>query len=163
MLEILALCLTLFLGVWWGRWENRAWKEHGEAYILGHFKEYHLFMAVLFGAINAIVAGLLLGFTFEAFLLWIWLMIWDVLILDVVWWFIRGYDFYMDYMKAFESYKEPNAQPLASDWDNCPIYRIRLNPLRIEAWKPPLFLGVYWWWWLFFFVLIGLGAGILFV
>ncbi len=162
MLEILVLILALFLGGWWGRWENRAWKEHGEAYILGHFKEYHLFMAVFFGVINAIVAVFFFALQPKGPALWVWLMVWDTLVLDVVWWFIRGYDFYVDYMKACASYNEPNAQPAAADWDNCPIYIIRFNPLRVEQVKLPLILGVYWWWWLFIFILIGLGLIILY-
>ncbi len=164
MLEILVLILAMFLGVWWGGFENRAWREHGEAWILNHFKSYHVFMAVLFTAINAIAAMFIFSLEPKGLGLWVWLMVWDTVTLDVVWWFIRGYDYYCDYTKAVASYGgELNGKPERPDWDNCPIYIIRLNPLRVESWKPPLLWGCYWWWWACYFVLVVLGALIVFV
>ena len=121
--------------VLWGVCENRLWKEHGESWILGHFKTYH----VVLGAFDFVVASL------GASNIWqfLFLLVWAPLALDVAWWLIRWIDFKRDPVKAAESYGEPNAWHLQSDWDNwlgLPVY------------------GVYWWWYVFAVLLVVLGV-----
>ena len=100
---LLIAVIALFFGAAWGAGENRCWKEAGESVILDNFKLYHLGMAVLFGTFNAFAVCLIFGLPFEArgfaafwnqeaFVAWLWLMLWDTLILDVVWWVIRHQD-----------------------------------------------------------------------
>jgi hypothetical protein len=102
------------------------------------------------------------------------------LILDVTWWIIRFQDlthlgkimFSITFLvwewtvnyPAVNEYDNGQGLPWHSkqDWDNCPIFLLRLHPLRIERLKPPLIFGCYWWWWLFFFMLISLGLVILY-
>jgi len=150
LFSLLVFSSALAFGAVWGAGENRCWKEHGEAVILRNFKLYHLLMALLFGWVNALTVCAVFNVGFSllnlwAFLVWLWLMLWDTLILDVVWWLIRLYDYRVDYEKAVRSYNwEPNAWHLQSDWDN---------------WlHPPLVLGVYWWWHVFADSLAGLAV-----
>ncbi len=177
MFSPLVFGVALVFGAAWGAGENRCWKEHGEAVILSNFKLYHLLMAVLFGWVDALTVGLVFAFAFgfgpasvgwnivtlEAVLSWLGLMIWDTWALDVVWWSIRYFDFKWDYEKAVASYGETNASPDWRDWDNCPVYILRLNPLRIEKVKLPLFFGVYWWWLAFPVTLVVIGSVIVYV
>ena len=139
MVKVLAQIMKAIVPILWGAAENRLWKEHGENFILNHFKTYHVFMAVLFGIINIIG----LSFDWHSVGEWLFFMIYDPLILDVTWWVIRYFDYRKDYDKAVESYGEPNAWHHWKDWDNW------LNP--------PLIAGFYWWWWVFTVVLIILG------
>jgi hypothetical protein len=106
-------------------------------------------------------------------------MLWDTLILDVVWWVIR----YMDITHLGEvmfalkflrwdwvvTYPQVNEYDLGNglrwhvrtDWDNAPIYLVRYakeRGLYLEKWKPPLVFGCYWWWSVFAALLAGLGA-----
>lgn len=120
----------------WGAFENRAWKEHGDPWILGHFKTYHLVMFVFDVAMAYLGASSAREFLF--------LLLWAPLGLDACWWLIRYYDFKRDPEKAKESYGEPNAWHLRTDWDN---------------WLGlPLVAGVYWWWWLIAGMLVVNGA-----
>jgi hypothetical protein len=138
-----AQILKTLIPILWGAAENRLWKEHGENFILNHFKLYHIFTFLLFGTINAI------GLTFStaSFIEWLFFMTFDPLMLDVVWWLIRYYDFKKDYGKAVLSYGEPNAWHSKTDWDN---------------WlKLPLIFGIYWWWYVFTTICIILGAVLL--
>jgi hypothetical protein len=120
----------------WGAFENRAWKEHGENWILGHFKTYHAVMGAFDVAIASLGADSVWQFLF--------LLVWAPLALDVVWWLIRYWDFQRDPVKAAESYGEPNAWHLQTDWDN-------YGGL-------PLVLGCYWWWWCLVGILVVLGV-----
>ncbi len=158
------IACALSLGIFWGASENRLWKEAGEGIILNHFKLYHFCMAVLFGSFNAIAilsANLLLDLpiiSLKPFLEWTWLMVWDTLVLDVVWWTIRYQDIthlgeVLFAWKLLEwewvvTYPEVNeydfgkGKPWHSreDWDN---------------WlHPPLILGTYPWWFLFASILV---------
>lgn len=45
---IFAVVFAMFFGGAWGAAENCCWKEAGDAWILSHFKLYHLLMALLF-------------------------------------------------------------------------------------------------------------------
>lgn len=187
-LSLLIIIVALALGVFWGAGENRCWKEAGESVILNNFKLYHLSMATLFGSFNAFCVIIIYTipvetpiFNLQAFFSWLWLMLWDTWILDVVWWIIRYQDithlgqtmfsitfFVWEWSINYPALNEyDNGQGKSwhsrEDWDNCPIYIIRFNPLRFEKIKLPLFFGVYWWWWLFLFILIGLGLVILYV
>ena len=126
---------ALVFWVVWGAGENRVWKEHGESWILGHFKTYHVAMGVFAVAIASLGAEGVLQFLF--------LLVWAPLALDVAWWVIRWVDFRRDSVKAAESYGEPNAWHLQNDWDNwlgLPVY------------------GVYWWWYVFAVLLVVLGV-----
>lgn len=135
-MDIPAFIVAVLIGIMWGIFENRAWKEHGENWILGHFKTYHAFMFTLFGAVNYLAVGVSW--------IWIWLLLWDTLSLDVAWWVIRYYDFKRDPVAAEESYGEPNAWHLRTDWDN---------------WLGlPLVFGTYWWWWVFSIILVVFGS-----
>jgi len=140
---MLALILKILIGPLWGVFENRAWKEHGENWILGHFKTYHVLMFGLFGVINLINLPL----SITGILTWVTLMLWDILSLDVAWWIIRYYDFKKDYEKAKISYGEPNPWHLRTDWDNwlgLPVY------------------GVYWWWYVFTLLIVILSISTIF-
>ena len=146
MLELVVagvvVAAALFFAAAWGAAENRLWKEQGEGVILNNFKLYHLCMGLLFGFVNALtvlvvqllsVAPLL---SLQAFTVWLWLMIWDTLMLDVTWWLIRFFDFKVRPSFALMLYyPEKNAWHERADWDN---------------WLGlPLVLGCYWWWYMF--------------
>jgi hypothetical protein len=133
MIEIIG---AMLFWVVWGAFENRVWKEAGEAWILGHFKTYHVAIGTLAVITSALGAKNIFQFLF--------LLIWAPLALDVTWWVIRYFDFKRDPVKAAESYGEPNAWHSKEDWDNW------LNM--------PLVGGCYWWWWLLCGVLVVLGA-----
>jgi hypothetical protein len=171
-LAFIVIAVAMFLGAAWGAGENRLWKEAGETVILNNFRLYHLCMALLFGSFNVIAViaiNLLLGlpyFGWKPFVEWLFLMVWDTLILDVVWWTIRCMDIthlgqVLLFVKIFGwewavLYPEVNEYDLdkgkpwhsQADWDN---------------WlHPPLIAGCYWWWWwTFVLVLAGSGAYIL--
>ncbi len=130
MLDLLLIGRIIFaiiLPLIWGTFENRAWHEAGENWILNHFKTYHVVMFAIF-------AGT--AFTTSSnFWLNLGLFIWAPLSLDVVWWIIRWLDFRRDPVWAEEHYGEPNAWHLQTDWDN---------------WLGlPLVFGTYWWWYVF--------------
>jgi hypothetical protein len=127
-------------------------------------------MATLFGWVNTLTAFTVLGninvgsklvWYLLVILLWVFLMVWDTLLLDVSWWSIRFRDFKVNYAKACLQYGEYNAWHERPDWDNAPLPMIKTNPLRIKLVKPPLICGIYWWWWLFSGILAGLGIIIL--
>ena len=120
----------------WGIGENRVWKEHGEGWILGHFKTYHVAMGIFAVTVASLGATSIWQFLF--------LLVWAPLALDVVWWLIRWFDFKRDPAGAAASYGEPNAWHQQIDWD---------NPLGL-----PLVAGCYWWWWLFGVLLAVLGV-----
>jgi hypothetical protein len=133
MIKLIAAALFWLI---WGAFENRAWKEHGENWILGHFKTYHAVM----GAFDIVIALLGANGVWQ----FLFLLVWAPLALDVVWWLIRYWDFQRDPVKATESYGEPNAWHSRDDWDN---------------WLGlPLVLGCYWWWWLLGGMLVVLGV-----
>jgi hypothetical protein len=136
---MLKVIVAMLFWAIWGAFENRAWKEHGENWILGHFKTYHAVMGAFYVAIASLGADSVWQFLF--------LLAWAPLALDVVWWLIRYWDFQVDPVKATESYGEPNAWHSRDDWDN---------------WLGlPLMLGCYWWWWACLSVLVVLGGVIL--
>jgi len=140
---MLAQILKTIVPILWGAAENRLWKEHGENFILNHFKLYHIFMFSLFAVINAIG----LTFSLQSFGEWLFFMAFDPLSLDVAWWFIRYYDFNKNYGKAVISYGETNAWHSKTDWDN---------------WLGlPLIFGIYWWWYVFTAICIILGVVLL--
>jgi hypothetical protein len=178
MLGCLALAIACVFGAIWGVGENRCWKEAGEAWILKNFKLYHLLMGLLFGTFNAFAVCLIFGlhvepaglaafFNERAFLLWLWLMLWDTLILDVVWWLIRFMDithlgqimFAIKFLRwewvveypQINEYDYGKGKPWhdPADWDNCPLPFIG---------RPPLVFGCYWWWAVFAVVLVVLGV-----
>jgi hypothetical protein len=133
---MIKLILVALFWVLWGVSENRVWKEHGENWILGHFKTYHAVMGAFDVAIASLGADSVWQFLF--------LLVWAPLALDVVWWLIRYWDFQVDPVKATESYGEPNAWHSRDDWDN---------------WLGlPLVLGCYWWWWVCLGILVVLGV-----
>lgn len=137
MIEIIG---AMLFWVVWGAMENRVWKEQGEAWILGHFKTYHLMIGALDVATAAIGAE---NNTFQ----FLFLLFWSPLALDVTWWVIRYFDFKRDPNAAQKFYGESNPWHQQSDWDN---------------WLGlPLVFGCYWWWWLFGGVTFVLGATIL--
>jgi hypothetical protein len=109
--------------------------------IFDHFKPYHLFLVALI--LTVAVAG-----SNGNFIQFVFLTLWTPWTIDWVWWLIRKYHFStMSFMEASKLYfGETNSWCEQSDWDNCPLPVIRLNPLRIEVWKPPLICGLYWWW-----------------
>jgi hypothetical protein len=131
--------VILIFWIIYGASENRVWKEHGEAWILGHFKTYH----VLIGGLNLLLAWFGSGYGSDL-LLFAFLLVYAPLALDVTWWLIRYADFRVDSVKAQASYGEPNAWHEVADWDNW--------------FGLPLVLGVYWWWLVFTFVLVVLGV-----
>lgn len=151
MLEGLLFLIACLVAIEWGYAENRLFSDKGfnfDKLILKHFKTYHLFMAVLFGTINALAAAAIFGLiSVPGFLLWVWLMIWDTLMLDVTWWLIRFYDFKFRREYALQLYGETNAWHEREDWDNWLGF--------------PLVAGVYWWWWLFAAILTVLGVAVL--
>ena len=154
MITLILFAIALLVAVEWGWAENRLFTDkplNFDALILAHFKTYHLFMAILFGTINALASAAIFGvFTLAGFLLWVWLMLWDTLVLDVTWWLIRYLDFKLRPSFALVLYfPEKHAWHERADWDN---------------WlHPPLVCGVYWWWHVFAAVLVALGALILWV
>ncbi len=143
--------IAMFFGGAWGAAENRCWKEAGDGWILSHFKLYHLLMALLFGWANALTVSVAFGANLSprGFLLWLWLMVWDTLMLDVVWWVIR----YLDVMHLGQTWRllgrvvwrfpvkneydggSGAAWHSRGDWDNY---------LGL-----PLVLRCYAWWWIF--------------
>ena len=133
---MIKLILAALFWLIWGGCENRVWKEHGEAWILGHFKTYHVVMGMFDFAVAALGAGDVWQFLF--------LLVWAPLSLDIVWWLIRWFDFKRDSAGAAKSYGENNSWHSRSDWDN---------------WLGlPLILGCYWWWWVFGFLCVVLGV-----
>jgi hypothetical protein len=137
---------ALIFAVLWGAMENRCWREQGESVILGHFKLYHLGMLALFGWVNSLTIYVVLGesLSFAGILSFVWLMVWDILMLDITWWVIRWWDFRINPGKAIRFYGEPNAWHLKTDWDN---------------WLGlPLIGGTYWWWYVFAGILAVLGV-----
>lgn len=132
---------ALTFAVLWGWAENRLFREQDTGWeIFDHFKPYHLFLVSL----TLLVAFLGCEGSFSKFL---FLTLWTPLVLDIVWWLIRYRDFKANEAAAIQQYfGESNAWCERLDWDNCPLPAIRLNPLRVEAWKPPLIFGLYWWW-----------------
>ena len=152
MISVLLFAIALLVAIEWGWAENRLVTDkplNFDDLILAHFKTYHLFMAILFGTVNALASVAIFGtFTFAGVLLWVWLMLWDTLILDVTWWLIRFLDFKVrpSYARVLY-YPEKNAWHERGDWDN---------------WLGlPLFFGCYWWWTAFSFLLFGLGVSII--
>jgi hypothetical protein len=169
--SLLVFAVALFFGAAWGAAENRCWKEAGESVILNNFKLYHLLMALLFCTFNAFAVCLIFGvprvaafFSLREGLFWVWLMLWDTLILDVVWWVIRYRDithlgqvmFSVKFLKCSwivmyptineYDYGRGNAWHLRDDWDN---------------WlHPPLVVGCFWWWWMFAAALAVLSVGL---
>ncbi len=131
---------ALLFWVLWGAAENRLWREAGDAVILGHFKTYHFFMAILTVLVAALGASSWLSFVF--------LIVWAPLMLDVTWWSIR----YLDVTHLGQTWRLsdltiwvfPAVNPYdygagkawhsRDDWDNW---------LGI-----PLIGGCYWWWWM---------------
>jgi hypothetical protein len=149
MISEILFILAAAIGVEWGVAENRLFSDKPMIFdqvILNHFKAYHVFMGVLFGTINLLATvAICPNFTWYGLGLWIWLMIWDTLILDVTWWIIRFFDFKFRPAYALQLYfPETNAWHEQADWDNW------LNP--------PLVFGCYWWWWVFGGILSILGA-----
>ena len=135
MSELIRFFLVLLFWCLWGAFENRVWKEHGENFILNHFKTYHVAMAAF-----VVLTAFMGVYTPAQF---IFVLFWAPLMLDVVWWLIRYYDFQKDYEKAKESYNEPNAWHLQTDWDNW---------LGV-----PLLFNCYWWWTVFGVILFIIG------
>lgn len=151
MLEVLLLLIACLVAIEWGYAENRLFSDKGMNYgplILGHFKVYHIWMAILFGTINALASVALFGpFSAQGITVWVWLMLWDTLMLDVTWWVIRYFDFQIRPEYALKLYGEPNAWHLQTDWDN---------------WLGlPLINGTYWWWYVFGGILALLGSALL--
>lgn len=141
---------ALSFAVVYGAAENRLFREQGEWAIMNHFKQYHVFLGYLTVLVAALgCEGSLLKFVF--------LLLWAPFALDVAWWLIRLCDFIRDYEKAKAFYNEPNPWHLQTDWDNAPIPLVKLGPLRVENFKPPLVLGVYWWWVVFAVLLVAVG------
>ena len=135
MISLVLFVLDLLVALEWGWAENRLFTDNPlnfDALILNHFKTYHAFMAILFGTINLLASVAIFGaFTLAGFLLWIWLMLWDALVLDATWWLIRFFDFKLrpNYASVLY-YPEKNARHERADWDN---------------WLGlPLVLGCYW-------------------
>jgi len=150
-ISLIVFSAAALVGVEWGFAENRLFSDkplNFDALILNHFKTYHAFMAVLFGTINTLAATAIFGaLTTAGFLLWIWLMLWDTLILDVTWWAIRFLDFRLRPNYALKLYyPEVNAWHEQADWDN---------------WLGlPLFNGCYWWWTAFTLLLFFVGLSV---
>jgi len=158
MIAAVVLFFALFFGAAWGAAENRLWREHGEGVILKHFKLYHLCMGLLFGWVNSLTAYIICGTTTQGFLLWVWLMLWDTLILDVVWWLIRYLDItnlgktwtLFNYViwkfPVNNEYDYGQGKPWHSkeDWDNYG---------KVDLWH-----GIYAWWYIFTALLIVLGV-----
>ena len=133
---MLKFVVAILFWIVWGISENRVWKEHGESWILGHFKTYH----AVIGAFDVAIASLGADNGWQ----FMFLLMWAPLALDVVWWIIRYWDFKRDPVKAAESYGEPNAWHSRGDWDN---------------WLGlPLVFGCYWWWWLLGSILVVSGV-----
>lgn len=124
------LALKFALPPLYGVVENRVFIEHGEANVLNHFKLYHVWLFCLF-AFNAVTANLWLS---------LFLLVYGPLALDIVWWLIRYID--IKYRNR-NTYGEPNAWHLQSDWDNYLGF--------------PLVLGCYWWWTVFGVLCLVLG------
>ncbi len=135
---MISLLAKLLFAVIWGAGENRVFREKGDALIQQHFKLYHVWMLLIF-AVATYTADLLV---------WVWLMIYSILVLDVTWWVIRAVDFHRNTEAAVKFYGELNKWHLQTDWDN--------------YLKLPLICGVYWWWWLFTLLLTVLGLIIIF-
>jgi len=131
---------ALTFAVAWGIAENRLFREQDVGWeIFDHFKPYHLFLVSL----TMLVAFLGCEGSTRLFLI---LALWTPWMLDIVWWKIRYYDFKTKPDASVLYNGETNAWHRRLDWDNCPLPRVRLNPLRVEAWKPPI-IGCFWWWW----------------
>lgn len=57
MISLVLFVIALLVAIEWGVADNRLFTDkplNFDALILQHFKTYHLFMAVLFGTINAL-------------------------------------------------------------------------------------------------------------
>ena len=132
---MLLFAVALLVAIEWGWAENRLFTDkplNFDALILAHFKTYHLFIAILFETINTLASAAIFGaFTFAGFLLWVWLMLWETLMLDT-WWMIRYLDFKLRPSFALVLHlPEKNAWHERVDWDN---------------WLGlPLLCGSYWW------------------
>jgi hypothetical protein len=169
---------VLFKAVWWGIGENRQFYDRGPAVQMGflHFTSYHIWMLKKFGVLNAgfatsinyimYVKGVIESiwvFLAAQAVLFAFLTIWDILILDVTWWVNRYVDvthlgqkpwmlgpFVVWEFPAVNIYDNGTGKPWhsVSDWD---------------AGGLPLWFGTYSWWWVLSFALVGLGWGYLHV
>lgn len=162
---------ALFKAVWWGVGENRQFSDRGAAVQTGflHFTSYHIWMLKHFlildvgfaSAINAIIFGDSPFWMLCAaqVVLCAFLVVWDILVLDVVWWINR----YMDVTHLG-----------GAPWKLCGFVIWRFPSVNLydggsgKAWHSredwdaaglPLWFGVYSWWWLCGFALVGLGWG----
>lgn len=181
LVELVVLTIitaALFKAVWWGIGENRQFHDRGPATQMGflHFTSYHLWMLKNFGVLNAgfttainyilYSAGVVESvwvFCVAQGVLFTFLTIWDILILDVTWWVNRYVDITHLGQKPWRilgieiwRFPEKNiydngtgkATHSETDWDAAGL---------------PLWFGIYSWWWMMAFALVGLGWGYLHV
>jgi hypothetical protein len=164
----------------WGFAENRLFTDKTldtKVWVLHHFKQYHIWMAVFFGTLNLGFAYALANESLNQFVIWLFLLLWDTLMLDVYWWVHRFFDFtfkvcftvpnwlrwllqvdgsyyiLLGHEESERRYGEKHRWHLRTDYDN---YKL---PWMKE--RPPLFhvgrFRCYWWWVIFGLVLVGLG------
>jgi hypothetical protein len=150
---IIILFVALFFAVLFGHGENRYWTDRGPNTRNAVFQltTYHVWMLVFFCTINsALAVGLSSSWVLRG-CLFVWLLFWDVLILDVTWWVERHIDItYLHY----DIYDERRGYSWhrVTDFDNAggfPLVKIG----RFQC---------YAWWIIFAGVLVALGGVILF-
>ncbi len=138
-----ALAVLFAFPLLYGEAENRLFKEAGEVLPCGHFKFYHLWLAVIFGGtgflVYAVSGSLLLAGSY---------LVWAPLGLDMEWWTHRWLDFtyrvqlwgfavFLGRDEAIEHYNgELNAWHERPDWDNY----LGLPLVQVGRFR------CYWWW-----------------
>ena len=84
----------LFKAVIWGVAENRQFHDQGvnKKRWLGHLSTYHGWMFIFFANLNVGYTNVFPLPWYVQLVIFIFLMVWDILILDVTWWIIRFLD-----------------------------------------------------------------------
>ena len=142
-----------------------------------HTSQYTLWMAVFFANLNLAFSSVLASSFEERFVAWLFLTLWDILMLDVDWWMHRFCDFTVKvcfnvplwlgwllqvdgpyYLllgkeEAIRRYGEPHRWHLRSDYDNYKLHWMRERPELFKVGK----FRCYWWWVIFSLALVVLG------
>jgi hypothetical protein len=179
MLEIV-LFAALFKALLWGLGENRLFTDKTldtKVWVLHHFKQYHVWMALFFANLNVAFAYVLGVSVEERLVAWLFLTLWDILALDVDWWVHRFLDFtyklcfnvpsWLGWLlqvdgpyyillgkeESMRRYGELNRWHERPDYDNYKLPWMKERPELFTVGK----FRCYWWWVIFTLALVVLG------
>jgi len=161
--------------------ENRLFTDKTldtKVWVLHHFKQYHVWMALFFANLNVAFAFVLGAGPEQRLIIWLFLTLWDILILDVDWWLHRFLDFtfkvcftvpsYFRWLlqvdgpyyillgkeESIRRYGESHRWHLRPDYDNYKLPWMQERPQLFCIGK----FRCYWWWIIFTLALVVLGA-----